>query len=154
MYELSKDLHNLLRWIVILAALWALVAHWGGFLGGRAWNRKDRLSGLVFTSSLNLQLLLGLVVLFLGPVHAAYASMGTTMKDPVLRFFAIEHPFLMVLAVVVAQVGFSLAKRAATDRARFLRGAVCYTIAGVLLAAGIPWPFREAGRPLLPGFLG
>jgi hypothetical protein len=80
--------------------------------------------------------------------------MGTTMKDPVMRFFAVEHPFMMLLAVIVAQAGFSLSKRAGSDRAKFVRAAICYTISAVLILAAIPWPFLKAGRPLLPAFLG
>jgi len=154
MYLFLKDLHNIFRWLVLLGCLWALVRVWAGFLKHSDWTKKDRIAGLVFTSILNLQFILGLIVLFTGPIRFAYSSMGTTMKDPVMRFFAVEHPFMMLLAVIVAQAGFSLSKRAGSDRAKFVRAAICYTISAVLILAAIPWPFLKAGRPLLPAFLG
>jgi hypothetical protein len=153
-YLFLKDLHNLFRWLVLLAGLWALIRVWAGLLKRSDWTKKDRIAGLVFTSILNLQFLLGLVVLFVGPIHTAYSNMGATMKDPIMRYFAVEHPFMMLLAALVAQAGFSLSKRAGTDRAKFLRATICYTISALLIVAAIPWPFLKAARPLLPSFLG
>jgi hypothetical protein len=149
-------LHNLFRWLVVLSGLWVLFRVWTGFLKHSEWTNKERIAGLVFTSLLNLQFLLGILVLFLGPLHAvsAYSHMGEAMKNPVLRFFAIEHPFMMLLAVIVAQAGFSLSKRAATDRAKFLRATICYTISAILIVAAVPWPFSKVARPLFPTLLG
>jgi hypothetical protein len=153
-YPVLKDVHNILRWLVILTAFWALFRVWGGLIARRAWEAADRKAGLAFSSSLNLQLIIGLILLFAGPMGSAFSNMGQTMKDPVMRFFVVEHPFMMILAVLVAQAGFSLAKRAATDRSRFVKATVAYTVATVLVLASIPWPFFKAGRPLLPSFLG
>lgn len=151
-YHFLLNTHNLLRWLVILSCLWALFRVWSGLLARGEWTKKDRIAGVIFTSILNLQFLIGLILLFTGPMRAAFSSMSTTMKDPVMRFFAVEHPILMLLAVVIAQTGFSLSKRAGTDRAKFLRATICYTVAAVLIFASIPWPFLKAARPLLPSF--
>ena len=58
----------------------------------------------------------------------------------------------MLLAISIAQVGYSISKRATTDRARFLRAAIAYSLAGLLILASIPWPFMKYGRPLFPSF--
>jgi hypothetical protein len=149
-------LHNLFRWLVLLTAFWALFRVWVGLLKHAEWSKKDRVAGLVFTSVLNVQFLLGVILLFQGPLHAvsAYSNMGAAMKNAVLRFFAVEHPFMMLLAVVIAQVGFSISKRATTARAKFVRATICYTISLILILAAIPWPFLKTGRPLLPALLG
>ena len=153
-YIYLKDIHNLVRWLVLLTCIWALFRVWAGLLKRTEWTKKDRIAGLVFSSVLNVQFLLGLIVLFVGPVHTYYSNMAATMKDSVARFFAVEHPFMMLLAVIAAQAGFSMSKRAGTDRAKFLKAAICYTISTVLILAAIPWPWMKAGRPLFPGFLG
>lgn len=153
-YAFLLNTHNILRWLVILSCLWALFRVWRGMLSRSEWTKKDRIAGVIFTSILNLQFILGLLLLFTGPMKAAFSNMSATMKDPVMRFFAVEHPFMMVLAVIIAQVGFSLSKRAGTDRAKFVRAAIYYTIAAVLIFVSIPWPFMKAARPLLPSFLG
>jgi hypothetical protein len=153
-YTFLLNTHSLLRWLVILSCLWALICVWRGLLAKGSWTGKDRIAGVIFTSILNVQFLLGLLLLFTGPMRAAFSSMSTTMKDPVMRFFAVEHPFMMLLAVIIAQAGFSLSKRAGADRAKFLRATICYTVSGVLILASIPWPFMKAARPLFPSFLG
>ncbi len=153
-YVFLLNTHNILRWLVILSSLWALYRVWSGLVSRSEWAKQDRMSGVIFTSLLNLQLVIGLLLLFTGPMKAAFSNMSATMKDPVMRFFAVEHPFMMILAVIVAQAGFSLSKRAGTDRAKFLRAAICYTVATILIFASIPWPFMKAARPLLPSFLG
>lgn len=150
-YLLLKDTHNILRWVVILTCLWALMRLWSGFFGKSEFTRSDRMSGLVFTTFLNLQFLLGIILYATSPLtKAAMANFGAAMKDPMLRFFAVEHPALMFLAVVIAQVGFSLSKRATTDAARFLKGAIAYSVAFILILVAIPWPFMKIARPLFP----
>ena len=154
-YLFLKDAHSLLRWIVIIACLWALARAWSGFFGRAEWSKKDQTAGLIFTSVLNLQLLLGLVLYAISPItRSALENFAGAMKDSVLRFYAVEHLAGMLLAVVIAQIGYSISKRAATDRGRFLRAAVLYSIAGLIILASIPWPFMKYGRPLFPSFGG
>lgn len=154
-YLIFKDVHSLLRWAVILAALWALLRAWSGVAFRSLWTNQDRKSGLIFSSILNVQFLIGIVLYFLSPVtQAAMENFGAAMKDGALRFYAVEHVTGMLLAVILAQVGYSISKRAATDRGKFLRAAITYTIATLLILASIPWPFMKYGRPLFPSFGG
>ncbi len=154
-YLIFKDVHSLLRWLVILSLAWALLRMWSGYFSKAEWTAQDRKSGVIFTSILNLQLLIGIVLYFISPItKAAMANFAAAMKDGQLRYFAVEHVTGMLLAVIIAQVGFSLSKRAPTDRAKFLKAAVAYTIAGLLILASIPWPFMKYGRPLFPSFGG
>lgn len=154
-YLIFKDVHSLLRWAVILAALWALLRTWSGVAFRSAWTNQDRKSGLIFSSILNVQFLLGIVLYFLSPItRAAMDNFGAAMKDGALRFYAVEHVTGMLLAVILAQVGYSISKRAATDRGKFLRAAITYTIATLLILGSIPWPFMKYGRPLFPSFGG
>jgi uncharacterized membrane protein YcfT len=154
-YLFLKDVHSLLRWIVILACLWALLRVWSGFAERSEWTRKDQTAGLIFTSLLNLQFILGLILYGISPItRSAMANFAACMKDSTLRFFAVEHLAGMLLAVVIAQAGYSISKRAATDRGKFLRATIAYSIAALLILASIPWPFMKYGRPLFPSFGG
>ena len=78
--------------------------------------------------------------------------LGWATRRPVTfsreHFFTLEHPVQMLLAVVLAQMGFSAAKRGKDDRTRFVRGAIFYTLAVILILVAIPWPGSEQGRPL------
>jgi uncharacterized membrane protein YcfT len=154
-YLFLKDTHSLLRWIIILACLWALLRVWSGFFGRSEWTRKDQMAGLIFTSLLNLQFILGLILYGISPItRSAMMNFAAAMKDSMLRFYAVEHLAGMLLAVIIAQVGYSMSKRAGTDRGKFLRAAIAYSIAALLILASIPWPFMKYGRPLFPSFGG
>lgn len=147
MYELLKGLHNILRWVVVLGGLYALFTAFRGLFSRAAWTAGDQRAGLIFTSSLNLQLVVGLLLYFVSPlIQGALQNMSAAMGNDKLRFFAVEHATIMVLAVIAAQLGYSLAKRADSDRAKFVRASVGYTVAALLVAYAIPW-----WRPLLPG---
>jgi len=154
-YIFLKDAHSVIRWFVILAAAWALFQVWCGLLRNSAWTKRAKLAGLVFTSILNLQLLVGIALYLASPiVQSALKNMAMTMRTSSIRFVAIEHPFMMLLAVIIAQVGYSISKRAGTDRSRFLKATIAYSVAVVLILIAIPWPFLPYGRPLLPGMPG
>jgi hypothetical protein len=154
-YFFLRDSHSLLRWIVIVACFWALTRVWTGFFGRSEWTRKDQMAGLIFTSLLNVQFVLGLILYAISPItRPAMMNFAAAMKDSTLRFFAVEHVAGMVLAVAIAQIGYSISKRAATDRGKFLRSAIAYSLAAVLILASIPWPFMKYGRPLFPSLGG
>ena len=147
MYALSLALHNLLRWAVLLAGLYALVRMLRGAGGGARWTTTDRRAMTTFTSLLHLQLLVGLVVYGTSALtRQAMGDMGAAMRDPTVRWFVAEHPVIMVLAVAVATIGGILARKAAADQSRFRRGAVAVAVALALVAYGIPWD-----RPLVRG---
>jgi hypothetical protein len=81
-------------------------------------------------------------------------NFAAAMKDSTLRFFAVEHLVGMLLAVAIAQIGYSTSKRATTNRAKFLRSAIAYSLAAILILLSIPWPFMKYGRPLFPSLGG
>ncbi len=147
-WTIIRDIHNIVRWLVVLAGVWALVAAVLGLVSGRRYRGPDRTPGLVFVSALDLQLVLGIVLYVLSPLvrSAMQAGMGEAMRSADLRFFLVEHALMMVLAVVAGHIGYSLSKRESrTDRARFTGAAILYAVALALIFFATPW-----GRPLLP----
>jgi hypothetical protein len=152
MFEIIKDIHNIVRWVVLLAGLWAVARAWWGLLVRREWRKWDRLAGMLFSSALDLQLLLGVILYMLSPlIRVAFEDIGAAMGAAGLVFFTLDHVIFTLLAVVVAHLGSISTKKAPTTRTRFARAALLFTLALVLLLLGIPWPWLEAGRPWLPG---
>ena len=148
MYTLVLALHSWLRWGVIVAAFLATASTFTSRPAGGA-DPADRW-GLIFMISLDLQMLLGLLLYFaLSPTTAAIMTdFGAAMKDPVARFWAVEHICTMMIAVVLAHVGRVLARNAKTPASKRTRLMVCFTVATLLILAGTPWPGMTAGRPL------
>ena len=73
------------------------------------------------------------------------------MKDPYLRFFQMEHPVSMILAIVLITLGHGMAKKAVSDEVKYKKALRYFILALLLILAAVPWPFREIGRPWFPG---
>lgn len=147
MYLVIKSLHNIIRWLVVLGGIYAIVTALRGLITQATWTAQDKRAGIIFTGALGLQFVVGFLLYFISPlVKGALQNMTEAMQVTELRFFAVEHMTYMILAVVAAQLGYSLGSRARTDKAKFLRTSIGYVLAGILLVVGIPW-----WRPLFPG---
>lgn len=153
MYDFLLTLHSLLRWVVVIAAVLAVVRGFLGWSGNRPWSGLDDRLGLIFTISLDVQVLLGLLLYFvLSPItRAALSNLSAAMSNDVTRFFLAEHFPLMLIAVVLAHSGRSQARKAADNQKKFRQTAIWFGIALLLILAAIPWPFLAsgAGRGLL-----
>jgi hypothetical protein len=151
MYLLVLVLHSWLRWAVIIAGLLAVVTLLMSQPRPGVADPSDRW-GRFFIIALDLQFVLGLL-LYVGLSPTTYAifhetGFGAAMRDPVARFWAVEHVTLMLVAVVVAHVGRVLARKAATPAAKRTRLLVCFVVALLAIFARTPWPGTTAGRPL------
>lgn len=89
----------------------------------------------------HIQLLIGLGWYFMSPAYKALKlnGMGESMKDGATRLLAVEHPIMMILAIVLITIGFSKHKKKTTDKAKFKTIAMFYGIALLLVLLRIPW---------------
>lgn len=141
MYNGLVHAHSGLRYVV-LALL--LVAIFNAFSKKKnsTWTAKDKkitLFAMIFT---HVQLLLGLVLYFISPKVSFSEGF---MQNEVLRFYAVEHLSLMLVAIALITIGYSKAKKASSDRKKFSAVATFYLIGLILMLAAIPWPFRNLG---------
>ena len=146
-YLLMLALHNLLRWIVLIIGIVATVRAWIGWLGKKEWDERDRKLGTFFGISFDIQLLLGLLLYFVfSPLmtDTILPNFGAAMQNSELRFFAIEHAAMMILALVFVHLGSVLAKKGKDSLDKYRKAAIFFTLAMLLLLAAIPW-----FRPLL-----
>jgi len=148
MYTTLLLLHSWIRWITLIAIVGATLAAVRGKVQG-ADSAADRW-GLFAVSALDLQMLLGLILYFVASpnMQEIRAHFGEAMKNPQLRFWAVEHVTAMMVAVVLVHVGRVLARKAATPAAKRTRLLICFGIATVAVFLGTPWPGMAAGRPL------
>lgn len=139
MYALILIVHSWLRWAVLAAGLAAA-------FGGR---RQSDTAGKWFTILLDVQIVLGLLLYFvLSPfTTAALSDFGEAMRNPQLRFFAVEHVFGMVIGTVLAHIGRRKVRNAPIER-RGRLALIFYGLALLAIAISIPWPGMPAGRPL------
>jgi hypothetical protein len=119
-----------------------------GWFGKKEWIKTDNLAGVIYVGLVDLNVLLGLVLyIFLSPLtRAAFANFGEAMSNSTLRFFAVEHIFGMIVALVLAHVGRMLSKRAMDTVKKHRAAAIWFALSFLVILATIPW-----GRALFPG---
>jgi hypothetical protein len=149
MYNGVLFLHSWIRWLVLLAGLVLIVRAIAG-LGGKRWSALDDRVVLLFTTTLDVQFLLGLLLYgVLSPfVRLAMSDVGGAMRDGDLRFWLVEHLLGMVIAVALAHVGRVKIRRAADDGGKHRKALIFMGISLVVLLLSIPWPGMASARPL------
>jgi hypothetical protein len=149
MYSTVLLLHSWTRWLVLV---FGLIAVFRAFTGrqGRPWTGADNGMGAAFVGSMHLQLLLGLILYFgLSPygVKAFETAGGAVMKDPIGRFWGVEHLAGMLLAVIAAQIGRTLSKKATDPIVKHKKAFTWFLIALLLVLLMIPWGIWNPARP-------
>jgi ABC-type arginine transport system permease subunit len=141
MYTGLLHTHSMLRWLMLSVLVLALVLAFIGWISNKKWTRLDSISGLLSTIIADLQLLVGLILyFFVSPItKTALSDFGMAMKNADLRFYAVEHFLLMVIAIVLIHVGRSKAKKATIELKKHRISAIYYGISLLLILAGIPW---------------
>ena len=150
LYNFTLFLHSWNRWLILVAGIIILFSAIKGLSAKAEYNPFQKKLSLIFLSSLHLQLLVGLVLyFFLSPVTLhALRDLGAAMKNPELRFFAVEHAFVNLIAIAIVQTGSILVKRT-TDSAVKNKRTLIYTgIAFILILTMIPMGMMGVSRPL------
>jgi hypothetical protein len=142
LYTLLVHAHSGFRWVVLILLVLAVVNAFRKWRGKNAFTDSDRKLNLFALISAHLQLVFGFLLYFISPKVIFSAA---AMKDAVLRFFLVEHSFMMVIAIALITIGYSRAKRTDVDELKFRRTFILYAFGLLVILGGIPWPFLEYG---------
>lgn len=147
-------LHNLLRWVILILLILSIIKSYSGWQNKKTFSAGDKKIWLFTLIASHLTLLLGLIQVFFGRFGILTTTLpeGTNvMKDKFYRFFWVEHPTIMIIAIILITLGYGMAKKPVADEVKYRKAFWFFTIALLLILIGIPWPFREIiGRPLIP----
>jgi hypothetical protein len=148
-YSITLFLHSWNRWLILIAGIIVITAAIKGMSAKSDYSPFQRKWALVFLSSLHLQLLIGLVMyFFISPITAqALSDFGAAMKDSVLRFWAVEHAFVNIIAIGLAQTGSILVKRRSDSTGKHKQTLIWSGIALLLILAMIPMGMMGVERP-------
>lgn len=146
MYNPLLLIHSWLRWIFLILAIVVIAKSIIGWLGGKDYSKGDNALAASFVGTMHLQLLIGLILyFFLSPITAvAFEDFGAAMKNAEIRYWAVEHISMMILAVVIAQIGRTKAKKAKESIQKYKTQSIFFIIALVLVLSRIP--FNESAR--------
>jgi hypothetical protein len=135
-----KNVHSYWAYLVLAILIFAVVNAVIGFSKKKKFTDKDLRIGLFALIVCHIQLLIGLVWYFMSPwVSALTEDAGAVMKEKSLRLLAVEHPVMMILAIVFITIGWSKHKKKTTDNAKFKTFAIFYGIGLLLMLSKIPW---------------
>jgi len=137
---MMKDIHSYWAYLVLLFIIFAVYNAVTGLTKKREFTDKDLRIGLFTLIVSHVQLLIGLGWYFMSPAYKALKmDSASVMGDPASRLLAIEHPLMMIIAIVLITIGWSKHKKKTEDSAKFKTFAIFYGLALLLILARIPW---------------
>lgn len=136
-------LHSVLRWIILLLILVTLLLA----LSKRPGIKQTSLWLMI---SAHIMLVVGLYQLIAGRFGflKGLPEGVSVMKNSFYRFFWVEHPVMMILAIILITVARGKAKEL-----NYRSTGWFLLIALLLILTAVPWPFRDIGdgRTWFPG---
>lgn len=141
MYSTVFFIHSWWAYLVLVILIIASINSLIGFFSKKEYGATDFRISLFTLIVSHIQLLVGILLYFVSPYFNAFSEggMGEVMKDSTLRLYLVEHPLMMILAVVLITVGYSKHKKKLTSRPKFKMLAIFYTLGLVFLLSRIPW---------------
>ncbi len=127
MYYFMIQAHSGWQYLASLALVAAVAVYVVNWLRGQMWSALYRRIGLYAIIVIDIQLLLGLILWGVG------ASMGIVGANAIRT---VEHPFTMLLAIVLLHAGWVWTKRS-DETVRMRNGAMTFLVAGLLVLWGL-----------------
>jgi len=148
-------LHNLLRWVILILLIISILKSYSGWQNKKRLSQGDKKIWFFTMIAAHITLLLGLIQWLAGRygMFTSALPQGTSMmKDKFYRFYWLEHPLTMIIAILLITLGRGMVKKSVSDTEKYRKAFWFFLLALVLILIGIPWPFREiVGRPWFPG---
>ena len=135
-----KEIHSYWAYIVVIILLVAVVNAFIGLTSKKEFTSKDLRIGLFALIVSHIQLLIGLVWYFMSPYfNQLTTNTSEVMKTKELRLLALEHPIMMILAIVLITIGWSKHKKRTESSAKFKTFAIFYGLGFLFILSRIPW---------------
>ncbi|KGL62243.1 hypothetical protein [Polaribacter sp. Hel1_85] len=135
-----KDIHSYWAYIVLALLIITVVNAVIGLKQKKEFKDKNLRIGLFTLIVSHIQLLIGLGWYFMSPWYKALKDNGgEVMADKTARLMAVEHPIMMIIAIVLITIGWSKHKKKTEDAAKFKTFVIFYGLALVLILSRIPW---------------
>lgn len=129
-------IHSYWAYIVVIVLVIAVVNAFIGLFKNKEFLSTDFRLGLFTLIVSHIQFLIG-VILYLS--QGRYSNMAEVMKIKEARLLALEHPVMMILAIVFITIGWSKHKKKKADKAKFKTFAIFYGFALLFVLSKIPW---------------
>ena len=140
MYIGLKHLHSFLPYLLLTVLLFAFVRSVIAYRGQHSHSEGHRKNGLILLILAHTQLLIGGILYFVSPMSTSgLNNLGASMKDPTLRLYTLEHPLMMILAIVLITTAYSKSKKDISSHLKHKIKSIYFGLALVLILSRIPW---------------
>lgn len=145
MYNFIKHFHSGLRYAVLFLVLTAIIGAIAGWLGKKNYTPTNGKLNLFAMIAVHTQVLSGIILYFISNItQVALNDWGQAMQNKTLRYWALEHVVMMLLAMAIITIGHVKAKKATLDFLKHRTVALYYTLALIVVVVAI----IQSGRPL------
>jgi hypothetical protein len=148
-------LHNLLRWIILILLLLSIYRAYTGWKNKKTFSEGDRRTWLFTLIAAHITLVIGLYQWLWGRFGMLTTKLPegvSVMKNKFYRFFWVEHPTFMILAIFMITLAYRMSKKPLADEVKYRRVFWLFIVALLFILVAVPWPFRhDIGRPWFPG---
>ena len=141
MYTGFRHLHSYFAYLLLAVLIFSIVYAIIQMVKKKPFTESVRKISLIGLIASHLQLLIGLVLFFISPrgLSAFSGEMSEVMGDSLTRLYALEHPLMMIIAIVLITIGYSKAKKPGDDVRRFKTILLFYILGLIFMLSRIPW---------------
>lgn len=141
MHEIVLIAHSVFRYFALIFLVVLIIRSLLGWMNKSAYSSLDEKFSLWLLIVTHTQLFLGLALYFISPV---VIFSGASMKDPVARYWLVEHITMMLIAIVLITMARITAKKMADSVSKYKRLFIFNLIALILIVVAI----LQSGRGL------
>ncbi|MFO7721403.1 MAG: hypothetical protein R6W85_13330, partial [Gillisia sp.] len=109
MYETVQFIHSYWAYLVLIVLIIASINAIVGYVSNKEYGATNFRIALFTLIASHIQLLIGIVLYFVSPHFSKFSAigMGGVMKDSISRLYLVEHPLIMIIAIVLITMGYS-----------------------------------------------
>ncbi len=141
MYPTVQFIHSYWAYLVLIVLFVASLNAIIGYASNKEYGATNFRIALFTLITSHIQFLIGVVLYFTSHYFSVLLEkgMGTVMPDPTLRLYIMEHPLMMIIALVLITIGYSKHKNKLTSKPKFKTLAIFYTLGLLVMLSRIPW---------------
>lgn len=136
---MMQMIHSIWAYLVLITLILAVVNAFSGVASKRVFKDKDLRLSLFTLIFSHIQLLIGLGVYFSSVAYQNLKAVGIGELDAHSRLLAVEHPLMMIIAIILITIGWVRHKKKTDDAKKFITIGLFYGVALLIVLSRIPW---------------
>lgn len=148
-YELLLYFHSNYRWIAILALIVLFIWTYSAKKHQKTYTQKAFRINIQLTSIITIQGIIGLLLYSISPIAQAFwTDVSFYIKERQVRFFGLEHIFMMALGIILLWYNVWRSKMYIGSNNFFKKQLNLYIWIIMIMLSSVPWSFSPlTSRP-------